>query len=367
MSANAFIPLFSRTVSRRSLYLFSGVAAAAAAATTVAATASAADNRKYYSYNNNNNNNNGNRRSGWGFFGGAAAAAAPVVHFAAVNKDRSFDDYQRIYNTIAEKIREEDEYDGYIGYGPILVRLGWHSSGTYDKNDNTGGSYGGTMRFKLEQSDGANNGLGNARAFMEPILKEFPWISHGDLYTLGAVCAVQELQGPKVKWRPGRVDMPEDTTPKNGRLPDAANGAEYVRNFYARLNMNDREAVALTGAHCLGRTHLKNSGFDGPWGAASNSFTNEFFVNLLNEQWKLQKNKAGNMQYDSPKGYMMLETDYALVQDPAYLKIVKEFANNEGAFFKEFASCFQKLLENGIDYPKDAPTYVFKTLDEQDL
>ncbi|CAB4254616.1 similar to Saccharomyces cerevisiae YKR066C CCP1 Mitochondrial cytochrome-c peroxidase [Maudiozyma barnettii] len=366
MYANKALPLFSRTISRRSLYLFSAATLAGAAATVT--TAAAFDNKKQYNYGNRNNNNN-NNKSGWGMFGTATAAAAavPIVHIAAVNKERTIDDYQRIYNKIAEKIREDDEYDGYIGYGPILVRLGWHSSGTYNKENNSGGSYGGTYRFKLENTDPSNNGLQNAAHFLDPIYKEFNWISHGDLYTLGAVCAVQEAQGPKIKWRPGRVDLPESATPENGRLPDAVNGADYVRNFYARLKMNDREAVALTGAHCLGRTHLKNSGFDGPWGAASSSFTNEFFVNLLNEQWKLEKNAAGNKQYDSPKGYMMLETDYALVQDPIYLKIVKEYANNEASFFKDFASSFQKLLENGIDYPKGAPEYVFKTLDDQDM
>lgn len=362
-AANAFVPLFSRTVSKRSLYLFS--AAAAAAATTAAITIS----EKKKQYYNNNNRNNKNDFSNNGFSNGLKymAGAAPVVKLATVNKDRTIDDYQRIYNKIALKIREEDEYDNYIGYAPVLVRIGWHSSGTYDKKDNTGGSYGGTYRFKKEAGDPSNNGLNNAAEFLEPIYKEFSWISHGDLYTLSAVCAIQECQGPKIPWRPGRTDLPEKDTPDNGRLPDAANGADYVRNFYARLNMNDREAVALTGAHCLGRTHLKNSGFDGPWGAASNSFTNEFFLNLLNEKWELEKNDAGNLQYNSPKGYMMLRTDHALTEDPKFLKIVKEFANDEAAFFKEFAPAFQKLLENGIDYPKNAPQYIFKTLDDQDI
>lgn len=43
--------------------------------------------------------------------------------------------------------------------GPLLVRLAWHASGTYDKATNTGGSNGATMRFKPELKDGANAGL----------------------------------------------------------------------------------------------------------------------------------------------------------------------------------------------------------------
>ena len=121
------------------------------------------------------------------------------------------------------------------------------------------------------------------------------------------------------------------------------------------------------GGHSLGRTHLKNSGYDGPWGAASNTFTNEFYVNLLNENWTLEKNDAGNLQYNSPKGYMMLPTDMSLVQDPKYLKYVKEFAADEQAFLEEFVKVFTKLTENGVEYPKNSPVYTFKTLDEQGL
>ena len=42
---------------------------------------------------------------------------------------------------------------------PMAIRLAWHSSGTYDKNDGTGGSNGGLMRFEPEASDPANAGL----------------------------------------------------------------------------------------------------------------------------------------------------------------------------------------------------------------
>lgn len=293
-------------------------------------------------------------------------ALTPVVH-SAYEKIRSYEDYQKVYNEIAERIRDLDEYDNYIGYGPILVRLAWHTSGTWDRNDNTGGSYGGTYRFAKESGDPSNMGLQNAAKMLEPVKQKFPWISYGDLYTLGGVTAVQELQGPKVGWRAGRVDQDESTTPDNGRLPDGAQGADYVRTFFERLSLNDREVVALMGAHALGKTHLKNSGFEGPWGAANNIFTNEFFVNLLNEPWKLEKNEAGNMQYNSPKGYMMLPTDYSLTQDSKYLPIVKEYAENQDKFFEDFAQAFRKLLELGIDYPKTAKPYYFKTLEEQDL
>jgi len=52
-----------------------------------------------------------------------------------------------------------------------------------------------TMRFEPESLHGANAGLKIARELMELIKKEFPWITYGDLWTLGGVCAVQVCPG----------------------------------------------------------------------------------------------------------------------------------------------------------------------------
>ncbi|CCE63415.1 hypothetical protein TPHA_0E03250 [Tetrapisispora phaffii CBS 4417] len=358
---------FARTLNKRSVYLFGAVAGAAAAASM----ASQSEFSKF-SYNNSNNNNNNNRHNNFsrftkaGLFGiGAASASHPNV--ANPDKTKTIEDYQKIYNVIAKKIQDEDEHDGYIGYIPILVRIAWHSSGTYDKESGTGGSHGGTMRHAKELNDPSNAGLHTAKAFLDPIQTQFPWISHGDLYTLAGVAAIQEAQGPKIPWRNGRVNKDEDEGPENGRLPDANGDATYVRSYYGRLNfLNDRDIVALMGCHCLGRTHLANSGFDGPWGAASNVFSNEFFVNLLTENWKWEKNAAGNYQWNSPKGYMMLPADHSLIEDGTFKKIVEEYAANQDVFFKDFSNVFARLLENGITFPKDQKPFIFKTLDEQE-
>lgn len=93
-----------------------------------------------------------------------------------------------------------------------------------------------TMRFEPESLHDANAGLHVARGLMEKLKKEFDWISYGDLWTLAGVCAVQEMGGPKIPWRPGRVDgLAKDATP-DGRLPDASQGSPHLRdvslNFY---------------------------------------------------------------------------------------------------------------------------------------
>ena len=58
--------------------------------------------------------------------------------------------------------------------GPFFIRLAWHCAGSYDKNDNTGGSNGATMRFPPEADHGGNAGLGIARNLLEPIKAKHP-------------------------------------------------------------------------------------------------------------------------------------------------------------------------------------------------
>jgi len=77
-------------------------------------------------------------------------------------------DYQAVYDEIAGRLEEKDDYDD-GSYGPVLLRLAWHCSGTYDRETRTGGSNGATMRFAPESGHGANAGLDAARTFLEPV------------------------------------------------------------------------------------------------------------------------------------------------------------------------------------------------------
>lgn len=95
------------------------------------------------------------------------ATAPRVLSGPATQKD-----YQEVYNAIADKLESDPEYDGLGHFGPVLVRLAWHASGTYDKNTNSGGSNGATMRFAPESNHGANAGLLVARNYMDDIHKQ---------------------------------------------------------------------------------------------------------------------------------------------------------------------------------------------------
>ncbi|KMS93323.1 hypothetical protein BVRB_032640, partial [Beta vulgaris subsp. vulgaris] len=152
--------------------------------------------------------------------------------------------------------------------------------------DNRDRSNGATMRFKPECDFGANAGLGIARQVLEPIKAKHPGISYADLWTLAAVVAIEHMGGPTISWRPGRVDAADGSAcPPDGRLPDAAKGNDGTREIFYRMGFNDKEIVALIGAHALGRCHKNASGYTGRWTNAPTTFSNEFFRLLLEEKW----------------------------------------------------------------------------------
>ncbi|KDN41964.1 class II peroxidase [Tilletiaria anomala UBC 951] len=284
-------------------------------------------------------------------------------------------DYQKVYNAISERLEIDPKYDD-GSYGPVLVRLAWHSSGTYDKHTNTGGSNGATMRFAPESNHGANAGLKAARDFLEPIKQQFPWVTYSDLWTLGGVVAIQELGGPKIPWRPGRSDREANFCPPEGRLPDADKGSDHLRWVFYKMGFNDEEIVALSGAHALGRCHSDRSGFDGPWQHSPLSFNNEYFTLLLNEKWHVRKwDGPKQFQDASTGGLMMLPTDMALLQDKKFRKQVEKYAKNEELFFKDFQRVFSTLLELGVpqeNFKRFEPVnesgkpYMLKTTAEQE-
>ncbi|RDX47895.1 heme peroxidase [Lentinus brumalis] len=309
-------------------------------------------------------NSSSAREAGTALKSGAQAAKV------ATNFVPTKEEYQKVYNRIAE-ILDAAADKGYDdgSYGPILLRLAWHASGTYDKETNTGGSNYATMRFEPEAKHGANNGLNIARDLLEPIKQEFPWISYGDLWTLAGVAAVQELGGPKVPWRPGRIDGTADLCPPDGRLPDATQGADHVRNIFYRMGFNDQEIVALVGAHALGRCHSDRSGFEGPWTFSPTSVTNEFYKLLLNEKWVWKKwNGPKQLEDKKTHSLMMLPTDYVLVQDKSFKKWVKAYADDEDLWFKDFSAALSRLFELGVPSQQfvTSEAWIMKSSDEKD-
>jgi len=245
---------------------------------------------------------------------------------------------------------------------PMVVRLAWHAAGTFNKSNGSGGSNGATMRFEPESTDGANAGLHIIRNMLQPVKANHPEISHADLWTFAGTAAVEFLGGPKVPHHFGRADAANGTTcPVNGLLPDASQGAAHLREIFGRMGFDDREIVALSGAHTLGRCHIVRSGYDGPWTRNPLKFDNAFFKNLMHMEWRPRK-WEGPMQFEDVETgeLMMLPTDMALKTDPQFAVFAALYAKDEPTFFNDFANAFAKLLALG------APQAQIKALDEND-
>ncbi|KAL5603606.1 hypothetical protein FOVSG1_006356 [Fusarium oxysporum f. sp. vasinfectum] len=296
--------------------------------------------------------------SAWVWLTGAGAAVGVGFYFKSQGATPSTshifiptkEDYQKVYNEVAALLEEKDDYDD-GSYGPVLLRLAWHASGTYDKDTGTGGSNGATMRFAPESGYGANAGLVAARDFLEPVKAKFPWISYSDLWILAGVCAIQEMQGPTIPYRPGRSDREAAACAPDGRLPNATKGAAHLREIFGRMGFNDQEIVALSGAHALGRCHTDRTGFTGPWTFSPTVLTNDFYRLLIEEEWQWKK-WDGPAQYEdkATKSLMMLPTDMVLIQDKKFRPYVEMYAKDNNAFFKDFSAVILRLFELGVPF-----------------
>lgn len=258
---------------------------------------------------------------------------------------------------------------------PILVRLAWHDSGNYDKTYGNGGANG-SIRFSKELAHGGNAGLMNAVKLLEPIKAKYPDISYADLFQMASAAAIKASGGPEIKMRYGRIDAKsEDEVPVEGRLPDGAApfgqsdgqspgdkskdgspGAHLRRVFY-RMGLSDKEIVALSGAHALGRVFKDRSGLvnvtetkytkGGPgntsggvsWTKDWLKFDNAYFV-------ALKEAKEGNADPD----LVRLVTDTVLLEDETFKPYAQKYASDEAAFFQDYAEAHKKLSECGSTF-----------------
>lgn len=262
---------------------------------------------------------------------------------------------------------QDSSYDG-AHPGPLFIRLAWHSAGTFCAATNTGGSGGATMRFKPEVEWGANAGLAFAQSLLEPVKKQFPEVSYADLWIFAACVSIEEMGGPKMPFKPGRKDKAsgkecplwEGKTHTCGRLPGADAGspdktAAHLRYIFNRMGFNDREIVALSGAHGLGACHTDRSGFWGPWTRAPTTVSNEYFRELVENKWTIKTTHKGQpwkgpVQFEDPTGdLMMLPSDIVLIQDKEFRKTVELYVKDQDAFLKDFGAVCAKLFDLGHD------------------
>ena len=183
----------------------------------------------------------------------------------------------------------------YGHYGPLFIRMAWHSAGTYRMGDGRGGASDGTQRFPPLNSWPDNVNLDKARRLLWPIKKKYGnKISWADLMILAGNCAMESMGfktfgfagGREDVWEPqedvywgtetewlgdkrysGKRDLENPlaavqmgliyVNPEgpNG-MPDAVASGRDVRETFARMAMNDEETVALiAGGHTFGKCH----------------------------------------------------------------------------------------------------------------
>ncbi|KAF3780892.1 L-ascorbate peroxidase T [Nymphaea thermarum] len=215
---------------------------------------------------------------------------------------------------------------------PILVRLGWHDAGTYNKNIEEWplrGGANGSLRFEIELKHGANAGLLNALKLLQPIKDKYSSVTYADLFQLASATAIEEAGGPKIPMKYGRVDVtgPEQC-PEEGRLPDAGppSPAEHLREVFYRMGLNDKEIVALSGAHTLGRSRPERSG----WGKPQTKYTE--VKEKINED------------------LLVLPTDAVLFEDPGFKEYAEKYAEDQDAFSKDYAEAHAKLSNLGAKF-----------------
>ncbi|RAL44452.1 hypothetical protein DM860_011729 [Cuscuta australis] len=240
---------------------------------------------------------------------------------------------------------------------PILIRLGWHDAGTYNKNieewPRRGGANG-SLRFEVELKHAANAGLVNALKLLQPIKDKYSHVTYADLFQLAGATAVEEAGGPKIPMRYGRVDVsaPEQC-PEEGRLPDAGppSPADHLRQVFYRMGLNDKEIVALSGAHTLGRSRPDRSG----WGKPETKYTKDGPGAPGGQSWTAQWLKFDNSYFKDMKekrdeDLLVLPTDAALFEDPSFKVYAEKYAEDQEAFFNDYAQAHAKLSNLGAKF-----------------
>ena len=206
-------------------------------------------------------------------------------------------DYQALKNDLYKVMTDSQDWwpADYGHYGPLFIRMAWHSAGTYRIGDGRGGAADGTQRFAPLNSWPDNANLDKARRLLWPIKKKYgKQISWADLMILAGNCAMESMGMKTFGFAGGREDvwqtqedvywgsetkwLGEERYSENRKLdnplaavqmgliyvnpegpqgmPDAVASGRDIKTTFRRMGMNDEETVALiAGGHTFGKTH----------------------------------------------------------------------------------------------------------------
>jgi len=206
-------------------------------------------------------------------------------------------DYAQLKQDVIDLMTDSQDWwpADYGHYGPFMIRMAWHSAGTYRVGDGRGGASSGTQRFAPLNSWPDNGNLDKARLLLWPVKKKYgKKVSWADLMILAGNCALESMGFETFGFAGGREDvwepeqdaywgsetewMGNDARYADGKLegqlgaahmgliyvnpegpnanPDPIGSAHDIRETFGRMAMNDEETVALVaGGHTFGKAH----------------------------------------------------------------------------------------------------------------
>jgi len=291
---------------------------------------------------------------------------------------------------LQEAQKELREFINQVNCNPILVRLAWHDSGTYDQRITSWperGGANGAIRFAPEMDMGANAGLAKAKAYLDKIAEKYPDISWADLIQMASALAIEMAGGPKISMKYGRVAVPSpegcvgatsrEGFAGNAGLPDAkppfgcgaTTPSEHLRNvFTKKMGFTDQEIVAISGAHTIGRAFKERSGTC-PFGygeQAASKYTGSSCIARADGApgcgmvggcpWTKNWLTFDNSYYTEYKtaeqddNLLWFPTDEALHKDPLFKPTFDLYAKDQAAFFRDYAAAHKKLSELGAKF-----------------
>ncbi|WP_294643663.1 catalase/peroxidase HPI [uncultured Aureimonas sp.] len=352
----------------------------------------------------------------------------------------------------------------YGNYGPQMIRMAWHSAGTYRIADGRGGAGQGMQRFAPVNSWWDNGNTDKSRRLLWPIKQKYgAALSWADLMVLTGNCALEIMGFKTFGFAGGRVDAwepdrstywgpegwtgkaakdaprgpmaghPEEMVNRGLRWQDGPKDATYeldsplaashqsliyvdpegpngngdpldsardIRLTFGRMAMNDEETVALiAGGHAFGKSHgmvkadriggapevarmhemglgwhnpegsgnaefTMTNGIEGSWTPNPTQWDNDYLENLFRFEWRKTKSPAGSIQWtpvdpDAPKtpdahlsgkshALMMMTSDIALKEDPAYRAVCEKFLADFDYFSDAFSRAWFKLTHRDM-------------------
>ncbi|ALE73779.1 hydroperoxidase [Pseudonocardia sp. EC080625-04] len=358
------------------------------------------------------------------------ADAGYAERFTSIDLDELARDIDEVLTT------SQDWWPADFGhYGPLVLRMAWHSAGTYRTGDGRGGAGAGMLRFAPLDSWPDNRNLDKARRLLWPVKQKYGRrISWADLMIFAGNRALEsmgfttfgfgggrpEVWGPdETYWGPERTWLAEEryrglheldeplaasamglvyVDPQGPATnPDPVLAARDIRQTFRRMGLDDEETVALiAGGHTVGKTHgpvdpnvtggpepqaaplsaqglgwlgghgtgagadTVTSGQDGTWTRTPVTWDHTFFDTLFMSGWDIELSPAGQWQWVPSDGAgegtvpdavdpdvthrpVMLTTDLALREDPAFEAISRRFLEEPDRFEDAFARAWFKL------------------------